>query len=308
MAAPEPVPVVNVRGYLDRQSKTALVVFGLLLVILAGLLQYLTGSLAFLIYYLVPVGLVAWFVGRWPGMLTAVASAGVSGLAWLGASASGRGPVLQAGISLGTITAQFLFFLVILAYVLTTLKAALERAERLARTDYLTGVANARYFFELASAELARARRYERPLTLAYIDVDNFKGVNDRLGHSAGDAMLRVLAETIQGRIRRSDVIARLGGDEFALLLPEAGYEAAEAAMRKLRGYLSELAQERGWPVTFSMGVVTCVSPPDVTLDEMVKAADRLMYSVKRSGKNQIRHEILGKVPVPPMLEEEPRA
>ena len=306
MVAPDRVAVTTVVGYLDRQSRTALGVFALLLVVLAGLLQYLTGSLAFLVYYLVPVGLTAWFVGRGAGMLTAAAAAGASAVAWAGANAAGRGPTLQVGVSLGTVTAQFLFFLVILAYVLATLKAALERAERLARTDYLTGVANARYFFELASAELARARRYERPLTLAYIDVDNFKNVNDRLGHSAGDAMLRAMAETVRSRIRKSDVIARLGGDEFALLLPESGPEAAESTIEKLRTLLSDVARERGWPVTFSAGVVTCVGPPDVTLDDMVKAADRLMYSVKRSGKNQIRFEILGKLAAVPTPEEGP--
>jgi diguanylate cyclase (GGDEF)-like protein len=308
MVAPDRVAVTTVVGYLDRHSRTALVVFGLLLVVLAGLLQYLTGSLAFLVYYLVPVGLTAWFVGRGAGMLTAGVAAGASAVAWAGANAAGRGPTLQVGVSLGTVTAQFLFFLVILAYVLATLKAALERAERLARTDYLTGVANARYFFELASAELARARRYERPLTLAYIDVDDFKGVNDRLGHSAGDAMLRVLAETVRSRIRNSDVIARLGGDEFALLLPETGPEAAEGAIEKLRTLLSDVARERGWPVTLSAGVVTCVGPPDVTLDDMIKAADRLMYSVKRSGKNQIRYEILGKLAAVQTPQEAPPA
>lgn len=295
MVAPDRAPKIDVWGYLDRQSKVALFVFGLLLVVLAGLLQYLGGSLSFLIYYLVPVGLAAWFVGLGAGMLMAVASGAASGAAWWWASAGSRAPAPLFGISHATVTAQFLFFLVVLAYVLTTLKAALARAEQLARTDYLTGVANARYFFELAGAEIDRARRYERPFSLAYIDVDNFKSVNDRLGHGAGDALLRIMADSIRGRIRTSDVLARLGGDEFALLLPEAGYDAAQVAVRKIRAGLAEVMQNKGWPVTFSIGVVTCVSPPDTTLDELVKVADGLMYSVKRSGKNMIRHEILGK-------------
>jgi diguanylate cyclase (GGDEF)-like protein len=304
MVAPEPVPPMTVWGYLDRQSKAALVVFGLLLVALAGLLQSASGSPAFLVYYLVPVGLVAWFVGRWAGMLTAVASAVVSGLVWLGAEGDRQPVGTYTEVFHATVIAQFLFFLVILAYVLTTLKAALARAEQLARTDYLTGVANARYFFELATVELDRARRYERPVTLVYLDVDNFKRVNDGLGHGVGDSLLRVVAETIRGRIRKSDMIARLGGDEFAVLLPEAGYEPAQTAVHKLRAALLEVMHNRDWPVTFSMGVVTCVGPPDATLDELIKAADRLMYAVKRGGKNMIRHEILGKIPA----EEEPHA
>jgi diguanylate cyclase (GGDEF)-like protein len=296
---------MTVRAYLDRQTRTALVVFGLLLVVLAGLLHAVSGSPAFLVYYLVPVGLVAWFVGRWAGMLTAVASAVISGLVWLGVGGDSRPVGTYTEVFHATVIAQFLFFLVILAYVLTTLKAALVRAEQLARTDYLTGVANARYFFELATTELDRARRYERPVTLAYLDVDNFKRVNDGLGHGVGDSLLREVAETMRGRIRKSDILARLGGDEFALLLPEAGYEAAQTAVYKLRAALLEVMHNRDWPVTFSMGVVTCVGPPDATPDELIKAADRLMYAVKRGGKNMIRHEILGKILT---AEEEPCA
>ena len=220
---------LDLLGYLDGLSKGALVAFGLVLVALAGLLQYLGGHLAFLIYYLVPVGLVAWFVGLWPGILMAVASGAASGAAWWLVGQGAGAPPL--GVSAATVTVQLLFFLLVLAYVLTTLNVALARAEHLARTDYLTGVANARYFFELAGAELNRAQRYVRPLTVAYIDVDDLKPVNDRLGHGAGDSLLRVVAESIRVRVRKSDVVARVGGDEFALLLPEAGYEAAEAAV-----------------------------------------------------------------------------
>jgi diguanylate cyclase (GGDEF)-like protein len=284
---------LDLLGYLDGMSKAVLVVFGLVLVVLAGLLQYLGGHLAFLIYYLVPVGLVAWFVGLWPGILVAVASGAASGGAWwLTGHGAGAPPM---GVSAATVTVQLFFFLLVLAYVLTTLNVALARAEHLARTDHLTGVANSRQFLELASAELNRAQRYVRPLTVAYIDVDDLKPINDRFGHGAGDTLLRVVAESIRVRTRKSDVVARLGGDEFALLLPEAGYEAAQSTVRKIHASLGQVMHNRGWRVTFSIGVVTCISPPDTTLEELIRVADGLMYSVKRSGKNQIRHEILGK-------------
>src|SRR5262249_50804479 len=84
----------------------------------------------------------------------------------------------------------------------------------------------------------------------------------DGLGHGVGDTLLRAVAETIRGRVRKSDVLARLGGDEFALLLPETGYEAAQAAVHKLRATLLEVMDNRDWPVTFSMGAVTCVGRP----------------------------------------------
>ena len=291
---------MSVLGYLDRQSKAVLTALGAVLVGLAGLLQYLTApDLSFLIYYLVPVSLVAWCVGRRAGIGIALASAAVSGLAWL-AAGPGAGPAAPAsGVPTSTVTAQCSFFLVILAYVLTPLKGAFERAARLARTDYLTGVANARYFAELAEAEFQRARRYQRPFTLSYLDIDNFKAVNDRFGHSTGDTLLRTVAETIRSRTRTSDLIARLGGDEFAILLPETGYEAAQAVVQKVRDSLLEVARQRTWPVSFSIGVVTCLEPPD-SVDALIKVADRLMYSVKYSGKNGIRHDVLGKSPATP--------
>jgi diguanylate cyclase (GGDEF)-like protein len=195
-----------------------------------------------------------------------------------------------------TVTAQFAFFLVVLGYVVATLKSALERADELARTDYLTGAANFRSFAEMVNAELHRARRYARPFTVCYLDVDYFKIVNDRFGHSTGDALLRVIVDTTRSRTRASDVVARLGGDEFAILLPETGYEAAQAVVAKLRESLLEAVRQRGWPVTFSIGVVTCLEPPD-SVDALLQAADGLMYSVKNTTKDSVNHVVLGKPP-----------
>jgi diguanylate cyclase (GGDEF)-like protein len=285
---------MNVLGYLDRQSKAALTALGIGLVAVTAVLQYLTApNLSFLVYYLVPVALAAWLVGKWPSILIAAASAMASAVAGLLAFFHHPGaPTFTVPYTI--VSAQFGFFLITLAYVLTALKIAFDRADQLARTDYLTGVANHRSFAEIAGLELERARRYERPFSLCYVDVDNFKSVNDRQGHGAGDGLLRVMADTVRTRIRASDVLARLGGDEFAILLPEAAYEAAAVVVGKVHESLTEMARQRSWPVTFSMGVVTCLEPPD-SVEMLIKTADRLMYSVKRSGKGRIKHEILGK-------------
>jgi diguanylate cyclase (GGDEF)-like protein len=105
----------------------------------------------------------------------------------------------------------------------TELRSAMEREKEAARTDSLTGAMNSRAFGELATAELHRARRYERPFTIAYVDIDDFKAVNDRFGHSSGDTLLRLVAETMKHNSRAVDVIARVGGDEFVILFPETG-------------------------------------------------------------------------------------
>lgn len=166
-----------------------------------------------------------------------------------------------------------------------------ENQKKLARTDALTGLANRRHFFNAAGNELNRARRYGQPISIAYIDVDNFKAINDSIGHSAGDALLRLVAQTIMTNIRKVDIAARLGGDEFALLLPETSAEPALYALQRLEKELMELMNKNEWLVTFSIGVATFTSAP-ASVDEMINTADSIMYNAKHSGKNTIKQEI----------------
>ncbi|PYX91204.1 MAG: hypothetical protein DMG67_10825 [Acidobacteria bacterium] len=167
--------------------------------------------------------------------------------------------------------------------------ALLEAEKKLARSDVLTDLANRRAFYERAEQERKRAGRYGRPLSLAYIDLDNFKQVNDTRGHDAGDQVLSSVATVLKNNLRAEDLAARLGGDEFALLLPEAGDAAAAFVIHKLHRLLTAAMQERNFPVTFSMGLVTYDEVPQ-NIEEMVQKADDLMYEVKRQGKNAIRH------------------
>jgi diguanylate cyclase (GGDEF)-like protein len=151
----------------------------------------------------------------------------------------------------------------------------------------------------MADLELQRARRYRHPLTLLYIDADNFKIVNDQWGHQTGDQVLIRIARILKNHLRGTDITARLGGDEFVVLLPETASEAAQITARKLRTRLLEDLQRAGWPVTFSIGVLTFTTPP-YTVDAMVTEADALMYAVKRSGKNAMKYEI---ATAPPSIE-----
>jgi diguanylate cyclase (GGDEF)-like protein/PAS domain S-box-containing protein len=172
------------------------------------------------------------------------------------------------------------------------LHAALEREKNLSRIDFLTKVSNRRAFYEEVDAEAYRARRYNRPMTLIYIDVDNFKHVNDSLGHLAGDDLLTSVAHTIQKRIRQSDMVARLGGDEFGILLPETGEEAASVVVAKIHAALREVAQRKQWSVTFSIGMITFVNPLQ-SVEAMIKGVDDMMYEVKRSSKNAISARVV---------------
>ena len=102
------------------------------------------------------------------------------------------------------------------------------------------------------------------------------------------------MTETIQRNIRTSDLVARLGGDEFAILLPETGRESAQMVSGKIQKLLMDSTQEHKWPLTFSMGLVTLIGSASLTVDEMIRMADNLMYSAKEEGKNRIKHGIVG--------------
>ncbi|WP_416305995.1 diguanylate cyclase [Neptunicella sp. SCSIO 80796] len=167
------------------------------------------------------------------------------------------------------------------------LTASLQRERHMARTDSLTGANNSRYFYDLLEQEMESSRRYQKLITLIYVDLDNFKQVNDQQGHNEGDHLLCEVVRCMKHYRRESDIIARVGGDEFAMLLPKTDKQGARVAITQIRTKLLEAMQQKGWPVTFSIGVLTCNEVPESS-DKMVKMVDELMYSVKRHGKNDI--------------------
>ena len=172
------------------------------------------------------------------------------------------------------------------------LRTALEKQKDLAGTDPLTSVANRRAFFDLANLELNKARRYHTPISFLYLDIDNFKNINDSLGHPVGDKLLRSVANTIRINIRAIDLIVRFGGDEFGVLLAQTSAESATQVVDKLKNKLLDLVRDNGWPVTLSIGVATFISPPG-SIDEIIDAADAQMYFAKQNGKNRTRYKVI---------------
>jgi diguanylate cyclase (GGDEF)-like protein len=253
-------------------------------VALVGVLDWITGAeLSFSIFYLLPIVLVAWRTGRIPGLVIATLAAAC----WYTADRlDGRVyshyliPVWNACVRWG--------FFILAVEAPHRLALAMRDAERLARTDPLTGLANARSFREAMKAELERAQRYHRPFSLAYIDVDNFKQVNDQLGHEAGDQLLEEVSLVFRRHLRKVDLTARLGGDEFAILIPEADANGAEPLVAKLQDLLNQLALRGRWPISFSIGLASFKTAPE-SVDSAIRVADELMYQVKHSGKSGIR-------------------
>jgi diguanylate cyclase (GGDEF)-like protein len=174
------------------------------------------------------------------------------------------------------------------------LTQALDREQMLSRTDYLTGIANRRVFYEFTEMEIQKFRRYGHFFTVLLIDIDNFKEINDSYGHQKGDEFLVLVARAIKNNIRLLDIPARIGGDEFAVLCTETGMDPPERIVMRLRDKLLDIMKENGWPTTFSMGVATYHVPP-ASVDEVMKKVDILMYSVKQGGKNNIKYDLVNK-------------
>lgn len=266
------------------QFKLAL---GLALLLIVGLMDFSTGyELAFSIFYVMPVSLIAWLLGYRQGIVFSVLAA----VMWFLADFYADHPYSHPAILVWNTLIRFSFFLII-ALLLSKLKIAMEHEQTLSRTDFLTGAFNSRSFYDLMQQEIDRYERYERTFTLVYIDLDNFKAVNDTLGHSVGDQVLRTVVESAKKYLRKPDLVARLGGDEFALLLPETDDEQAHITLSKLQVNLLAEMEKNHWPITFSMGALICNAPPP-TPDNLLRKVDDLMYSVKRDGKNSIKYSL----------------
>ena len=272
---------------LDRLSKPGVVALALLLLAgLAWLDRVTRPQVTFAFFYLLPVTLVAWYVGRHAGIAFSLLGA----LTSLAADFSARAPYPERFFSYwnGAIT---LGLFVVVTLVVAELRRAQEQVRESSALDALTGVASERAFCEVAELEKNRARRYLHPLTLVNIDVDEFKRVNYQFGRPIGDALLRLVAQVLRNNVRQTDSVARVAGDEFALLLPETGPEAAQAVVVKIHEALTETMETGGWPLTFSIGVVTFVGAPD-SLETMIAQAGEVMDAVKSAGKNRIEQRV----------------
>ncbi len=250
------------------------------LVLLVAWLDATTGAEArvFPLYY-IPIAWAASAVSRRAGAATALISTALWG--W-GMSLSGV--TWSAPLFLFNIVTQSSSFLLVAILVGRLAKMYHEERE-LSRQDNLTRLPNRRSFFELAELMFASSRRWSRPVTLAYVDLDNFKLVNDQGGHAEGDRALLEAARVLRRTARKSDVVARLGGDEFAVLLPDTSLEQARHFLQRLSEQIVSAMKQKEWPITASIGAVTFEPPPEL-VEQALHVADELMYRVKTMGKN----------------------
>jgi diguanylate cyclase (GGDEF)-like protein len=168
-----------------------------------------------------------------------------------------------------------------------------NKLKDIAETDVLTSLSNRRHFMLQLEREFVRARRYHRPLTLLYLDLDNFKSINDRYGHMYGDDVLRGAARSMSSVLRSTDLLARIGGDEFAVLLPETAIDGATSVAQKLRRSIAAFGRQLDKPVaplTICIGIAQMQSV-DKSVEEIFGRADRAQYAAKAKGKDGIQTE-----------------
>jgi diguanylate cyclase (GGDEF)-like protein len=285
--SPKTCKEFSIFNSLEDRSPSFWIAVSIVLVGILGVVDFKTGNeYSFSLFYLLPISLTAWYMNRRMGVFTSVLSA----VTWLYADFSDGEDYAHPVIYFWNLMIRLGFFLIV-TYLLTELRNTQRIVQALSRTDHTTGAVNSRYFHELLDAELKRAGRYHRPFTLMYLDLDNFKQVNDQFGHEEGDKLITFIAAELKHAIRSTDTVARLGGDEFAILFPETGSEEARVVTSKVFEHLKERLCERYAFVTLSAGTVTYTSPPEST-KEAIKISDQIMYSIKNSTKDGIAYSV----------------
>ena len=235
-----------------------------------------------------PIMLVAWYAGMGWGL----GAACVVVLSWLAADLLATTPpepswvaYVNAGVRAGVFG--------LIAGLVAALRAAYRQQSLLATQDALTGLGNRHRFMAVADIERQRASRFGHALALAYLDLDDFKAVNDAFGHAQGDEVLRVAGRFLRKRLRSIDYAARLGGDEFVVLVSASGVQAVARGLMDVHQGLVDALRHAGFSVGVSAGIaVFPQAPPSVPA--MLQAADRLMYQAKLQGKSQAHQAVIG--------------
>lgn len=251
-------------------------------------LDYATGDYALIVLYLIPVSLVSWFVSTPAGLVFCLLSIAARVVADL---TSDSVFAAYPAIHYWNIITDFIVLL-ITSLLFSTLKNSLDAGQRRSRRDPLTGALNRNSFFEQAEHELNRSRRYNRPFSVIYLDINDLKSMNERFGHQTGDELLVSLVSILGCSIRSYESLSRFGGDEFIILMPEAGEEAALSYLAKISSQLKQAMRQKSWDVSISICALIYLTAPD-SVDNILHKAEELMESVKRSGKSNMLHTVV---------------
>jgi len=277
--------------FLNKSPKIIKLIIPIFLVIVIGYADFLTSyEISWEILYFISIFFSAWYDGKNTSILIAI----LSGISWLIANIYSRHSSPNQMIlffnALG-MTITFIFF----ALLFSKIRKILRNERRLVRRDFLTGLLNSKGFYEYLENEIERFKRYKSPFTVVYMDIDNFKQLNDRIGHLEADKIIKEIAYRIRSYFYSVDTVARLGGDEFGFLLVKVNSKKSKLIMERLKDKLLQFVNNKNLPITFSYGVATFesdLSIKDLSPTELVKIADDLMYKSKKNGKNRITYKV----------------
>jgi diguanylate cyclase (GGDEF)-like protein len=263
-------------------------IFGLSMLLLVALvgIRLLFPPISFVLPLALPTALAGWYGGRAMGSLVAVLG---PSLIWITDTfrdvGAGFGGIAawEVGSSVGLLMGTVI--------VLGHYRSRLLEEEKTASTDPLTELPNRGAFLERLEEEIARSGRYGYAFTLVFLDLDGFKGVNDRQGHDQGDLVLARVADGLRASTRQTDNLGRLGGDEFAAVLPHTTVGPGRAVIEKLQTELAQQMERGGWPVTFSIGAVTFEASVEGPR-QALQLADEAMYQVKHGDKAGVHHVV----------------
>lgn len=265
-------------------NKTFLLLF---LFVAVGIINYLIGAnnIDFSVssIYITAIIIISWKFNK----ITALLFTFIATLMEYGFYLSFNSENKEAFLCLAVNMSMYVF----ICLIICRFKKKFVKEKNFSRHDYLTGIANRCYFMEVAKREVAKCSRYNRPISLAYFDCDNFKYVNDHYGHKIGDKLLRTVANIMKTNTRSTDLVARLSGDEFVILLPETESEQSLKVINKIRDNLLKIMKSEKLPVTFSIGIATFLQAP-CSVNEMLAKSDKLMYEVKTTSKNAVNQKV----------------
>jgi diguanylate cyclase (GGDEF)-like protein len=262
-----------------RTWRTKVTAVGSLLCIAVAAVDHLSGfHVSFLFFYILPIATIGWRAGAQAGVIVAI----VAGLAWYGVSVVGSSSCLDPVVVWNAVNRGLVFLAV------AVLSEMLGRQSVLAKTDELTGLPNRRSLLESLRAQLSRSQQAPSSLCVAYLDLDNFKQVNDRFGHAVGDALLKRVADVLRVSVRLGDLPARIGGDEFVVVCwrisPRGAWEMAE----RLADRIVALGRDyEGAPFGASIGLAHFSELPDDP-GRLLDEADRALMAAKAEGKQRV--------------------
>lgn len=266
-------------------------------VLSTGVFAYLnyelkTQGLDMFFFFLVPTLVASVFAGRVAGFT--VATVGV--IFWILADVlvvwpetlqqKERLPII---ILINTITR--LGSLLMIAYFTGRIRALIRQNRTTAHIDQLTGAYNRAGFFDAANRELSRDVRYNRSVSIARIDIKDFKKINEKFGNRIGDLLLQTMVRILKRNLRSSDIVSRVGSDEFAILFSETGKDAVKV-MEKIQHKILDIVGKNGWPISLNTGIVSCTEVHD-SVESLLEKADELMNQARIAGTNVIKSKVL---------------